>query len=45
MSYVLSVYSTKAFKEYLLPAVNNADFQLVLQCGLFGFPEDVEISM
>lgn len=45
MSCVLLVYSTKAFKEYLLPAIDNADFILTLQGRLFEFLEDVEIPM
>lgn len=45
MSFVLSVYSTRAFKEYLLPAVNNADYSLMLSGELFGLSEDCEIRM
>ena len=45
MSFVLSLYSTRAFKEVLLPAIDNADFSLVLQSALFGLTQDVEISM
>lgn len=45
MSYILSVYSTKAFKEILLPAIDNSDYSLFLQCSLFGFSNDVEINM
>ena len=45
MSFVLSVYSTRAFKEYLLPAVNNADYSLMLSGELFGLSENCEIRM
>ena len=45
MSFVLSLYSTRAFKEYLLPAVNNADYSLMIQSELFGLREDCEIRM
>ena len=45
MSYVLSIYSKKAFKECLLPAINNADYSLVIQKELFELSEDFELSM
>ena len=45
MSFVLSLYSTRAFKECLLPAVNNADYSLMIQNELFGLQEDCEIRM
>lgn len=45
MSVVLTVYSTKAFKKYLLPAVDNIDYRLNLQGDLFGIPEDVAVTL
>lgn len=45
MSYILSVYSTKAFKEYLLPAIDNADYILSLPKNLFDLTENVDIPM
>ncbi|MBQ9991576.1 MAG: type VII secretion protein EssC [Lachnospiraceae bacterium] len=45
MSYILSVYSRKAFKEYLLPAVNNADYCLNMKRDIFGLSEDFELLM
>lgn len=45
MSYILSIYSTRAFKEYLMPAVDNADYSLVIQSSLFGLSKDIEIPM
>ena len=45
MSYILSVYSKQAFKECLLPAVNNADYGLSIQKDLFGLMEEQEIPM
>lgn len=45
MSYILSVYSKQAFKECLLPAINNADYGLNIQKELFGLMEELEIPM
>lgn len=45
MSYILSIYSTMAFKEYLLPAIDNSDYSLVIQSSLFGLSKDIEIPM
>ena len=45
MSYILSVYSKQAFKECLLPAINNADYRLNIQKELFGLMEEQEIPM
>lgn len=45
MSYILSVYSTKAFKEHLMPAIDNADYSIIVQSDLFGLSGDVEIVM
>lgn len=45
MSTILSVYSKIAFKEYLLPAVENDDYLLVIDSGLFGLELDLELKM
>lgn len=45
MSYVFSIYSKQAFKECLLPAINNADYELNIQKELFGLREEIEISL
>lgn len=45
MSYILSIYSTNAFKEYLLPAIDNADYSLMIQGSLFGLSVDEDIPM
>jgi len=45
MSYKLSVYSDSAFKEYLLPAVNDADHFLHLSRAIFPRLADVELAM
>lgn len=45
MAYILSVYSANAFKEFLLPAVNDADSSIIITKSIFGLPTDVEISL
>lgn len=45
MSWILSIYSTNAFKEFLLPAVNNADTSIVLDKDIFAMPQDLEIPL
>lgn len=45
MSYILSVYSVNAFKEFLLPAVNNADSWVTVSRSVFSLPEDVMIPL
>ena len=45
MSTNLSVYCKSAFKEFLLPAVNNANSSIILAKGVFGLNQDLEIPM
>lgn len=45
MSTILTVYSNMAFKRFLLPAINDADYSLLLFRGLFGLDRDVELKM
>ena len=45
MSYILSVYSVNAFKEFLLPAVNNADSSVTVSRSIFSLREDVVIPL
>ena len=45
MSTVLSVYCNTAFKEYLLPAVNNANSSIVLSRNIFGLEQNLEILL
>lgn len=35
MSMILSIYSVNAFKEFLLPSINNADHTITLQKEFF----------
>lgn len=45
MSVVLSIYSVKAFKEYLLPAVNNEEFSIILNRDIFHLPKDIKLDL
>ena len=45
MSYILSMYSRHAFKECLLPAINNADYGINIEKELFDeFNNDVSVN-
>ncbi len=45
MSIVISVYSRDAFKEYLLPSLNNADYSVILHKDFFHIQSDVRIRL
>ena len=45
MSFVLTVYSKNAFREYLLPAVKNAGYDLKIEKELFGLQNDLNLPM
>ena len=45
MSLILSAHSTKAFREFLLPAVNNSEHSIILDNGIFSLDEDLELKM
>ncbi|MCI9464355.1 MAG: type VII secretion protein EssC [Lachnospiraceae bacterium] len=45
MSMILSVHSSKAFQEFLLPAVNNSEYSVFLDNDIFSLPRDIELSM
>lgn len=45
MSVVLSVYCRNAFKEFLLPAINDADSSILLNKSIFGLESDLEIKL
>lgn len=45
MSYVISIYGDKAYKKVLLPAINNADSQIVLYKSEFDLEQDITIAM
>ena len=41
MSMILSVHSSKAFQEFLLPAVNNSEYSVFLDNDIFSLPRDI----
>lgn len=45
MSTILTVYSYMAFKRFLLPAINDADYSVLLFSGLFSLDRDIELKM
>ena len=44
MGYVIAVYTKEAFKEFLLPSTNNADYDLVLHKDEFLLRDDLHIQ-
>lgn len=44
MGLVIAVYTKEAFKEYVMPAVNNADYSLVLNKNYFNLREDIHLD-
>ena len=45
MGFVLSVYSKNAFKEFVLPAVNNTEITLPLEHYIFQNRDDIGLKM
>ena len=45
MGTVLQVYSPKAYREYLLPAINNTETVLVIEKACFQLQEDVLLKL
>lgn len=45
MNTILSVYFNDAFKEYLLPSMNNADYTVILPKDLFRLTEDYHLEL
>lgn len=45
MNIVLSVYSKGAFKEYILPSLNNSDYSIVLYNDYFQIAEDFQLNL
>lgn len=45
MSFVLSIHSPKAFQEFLLPAINNAEHSIILSKDIFVLDRDIELQM
>ena len=45
MGMILSVHSVKAFQEFLLPAINNAEDSVILANDIFSLGKDVELLL
>lgn len=45
MSMVLAVYTKDVFKEYLLPSLNNADYEITFYSEYFHLQEDVHLKL
>ena len=45
MSVVLSVYSQSAYKEFVLPAIHNAETVLVIDRRVFHLKDSIELRM
>ena len=45
MSLVLSIHSPKAFQEFLLPAINNAEHFIILSKDIFVLDRDIELRL
>ncbi len=44
MGLVISVYTKEAFKEFVMPAINNADYSFVLNKNYFNLREDISLD-
>ena len=45
MSTIITVYGRNAFKEFLLPAINNADTSIILAQNVFHLGKNLEILL
>lgn len=45
MSVVVSVYTNSAFRDYLLPAIHNSNYDMILKSGVFALEEDVILKL
>ena len=45
MGLIISVYTKEAFREYLLPVINNADYALTLHKSFYGLRNDLSIAL
>ena len=44
MGIVIAIYTKEAFKEYVLPAINNADYSLVMNKNIFNLRKDIHLE-
>ena len=45
MGFVLLVHTTRSYKKYLLPALNNTDYSIRLEKETFNLASDIELCM
>lgn len=45
MSYVISVYTKNAFKDFNLPAINNSDYQIIIKSEEFKLLENIVLKL
>ena len=45
MAIVLSVYTEAAFKEYILPSINNSDYEVTLRKDYFHIAQDLVLKL
>ncbi|MCQ2498910.1 MAG: type VII secretion protein EssC [Lachnospiraceae bacterium] len=45
MSHIVSIYSKKAFKSFLLPAINNSNHSIIINKDIFCLDGDIELDM
>ena len=45
MSTILNVYSTNAFKRFLLPAINDSTYSILLSKGIFQMDRNIELKL
>lgn len=44
MGFVIAIYTKEVFKEYVLPAINNADYSLVMNKNIFNLRQDIHLE-
>lgn len=45
MSVILTIYSQRAYREFVLPAIHNAETELLIEQKTFGLSEDLELHL
>lgn len=45
MSYIISVYTKKAFRDFNLPVLDNSDYRIVLAGKEFSLPENIAVDL
>lgn len=45
MGFIISVYTKLAFKEFILPSINNSDYEITLRNNYFQLQEDIQLKL